>query len=71
MTATINLGAAQYTITIRNPGGAGSGIASADLDGASLAADENGLTIPLRDGVHQLQVVLGPTMAAQAETRIR
>ncbi len=64
LTATIALGAARYTITIRNPDGAGSGIRLADLNGTTLTLGQDGLSVPLRDGTHNLTIVLGSAMAA-------
>ncbi len=63
LTATITLGAARYTITVRNPDGAGPGIRSADLNGTALTPGDGGLTLPLRDGTHQLTIVMGSAMA--------
>ena len=65
LTATITLGAARYTITIRNPDGTGNGIRSADLNGTSLTPHEHGLTFMLNDGTHRLTVVLGSAMATR------
>jgi cyclic beta-1,2-glucan synthetase len=65
LTATITLGAARYTITICNPGGAGKGIRSAVLNGTPLTVDEIGLAVPLQDGIHHLTVVVGSAMASK------
>jgi cyclic beta-1,2-glucan synthetase len=57
--ATITLGDAHFTISIRNPEGAGAGIRTAEMNGTALEVTERGLTIPLQDGKHLLNVVLG------------
>jgi cyclic beta-1,2-glucan synthetase len=59
LSAKVTLGAASYTITIRNPHGLGRGVRSADLDGTALSPDQDGLSLPLCDGAHHLTVVLG------------
>ena len=64
LTATIRLGAAHYTITLRNPDHTGNGIGSADLDGTALTPGPDGLTLPLQDGLHRLTVVMRSAMGA-------
>jgi cyclic beta-1,2-glucan synthetase len=59
LTASVTLGAARYTITIRNPDGVARGIRSADLDGTVLATGDSGVVVALQDGAHQLTVVMG------------
>ncbi len=59
LSATVTLGDAQFAITILNPGGSGSGIAAAELDGVALAVVKDGVTVPLRNGAHKLTVTLG------------
>ncbi|MDZ7907686.1 MAG: glucoamylase family protein [Gemmobacter sp.] len=59
LAATIILGAARYSITIRNPQGSGHGIRSADLNGDALPVDGDGLRLALQDGAHDLTVILG------------
>ena len=58
LSATITLGDAQYTVTIRNPNGTGHGIKSADLNGSAILPDDHRLTVPLLAGTHQLTVIL-------------
>ncbi|NGM47573.1 glycosyl transferase [Rhodobacter sp. SGA-6-6] len=60
LTATVALGAARYAVTIRNPHGAGCGVGSAELDGAALVPNSDGLSVRLQDGAHRLTLVLGP-----------
>jgi cyclic beta-1,2-glucan synthetase len=59
LSATITLGEARYSIEIRNPDRAASGIRSAELNGTAVAFDSNGLSIQLQDGTHQLVIVTG------------
>jgi cyclic beta-1,2-glucan synthetase len=59
LAATITLGAARYTITIRNPDSMGNGIRTADMNGTTLTPNKDGLTVPLQDGNHHLTLVLG------------
>lgn len=60
LTVTITVGAARYTVSIRNPEATGRGIRSASLDGLDRPVTVDGLTIPLQDGTHRLTVILGP-----------
>jgi cyclic beta-1,2-glucan synthetase len=64
LTATIKLGAARYTVIIRNSDGVGQSVRSAALDGMALAVGQSGLTFPLQDGTHHLTVTLGSPPAA-------
>jgi cyclic beta-1,2-glucan synthetase len=66
VTATVTLGDAQYTITIRNPDGIGHGIASAVLDNTAVTPGEHGLAILIGNGSHQLTVVMGSPVAVTA-----
>jgi cyclic beta-1,2-glucan synthetase len=59
LTVTIVLGKARYAITILNPDGAGKHVRSAQVDGTALTAFNEGLSVPLQDGDHQITVVLG------------
>ena len=65
LTATVNLGAARYIISIRNPAGICNGIMSADLNGTALQLNQHGLAVRLQDGSHHLTVVLGSEMASK------
>ncbi len=58
LTATIRLGEARYAITIRNPDGTGFGIRSAHLNDAELASAKDGVSFPLRDGTHEVAIVM-------------
>lgn len=58
--ATVTLGRARIRIIILNPEGTGHGIASAQLDDAALSIGQNGVSLPLTDGAHDLIVTLGP-----------
>ena len=62
LTANIALGAARYSITIRNPG-AGPGIRSAELNGTAVKIGPDGVSIPLRDGTYHVVITLGSAMA--------
>ena len=60
LSATVTLGRARVGITILNPEGTGHGIGSAQLDGCALRIGENGVSLPLTEGSHELIVTLGP-----------
>ncbi len=62
VSAKVTLGAGRIAVTIRNPHGTGTGIRLATLNGTALTPDAAGLSIPLCDGDHSLEVVLGPTV---------
>ncbi|WP_309663737.1 GH36-type glycosyl hydrolase domain-containing protein [Tabrizicola sp.] len=59
MTATVTLAEARFTIKVLNPEKSGHGIASAQLDGVEMQVGQDGLTVPLTDGAHDVTVLLG------------
>lgn len=70
LVATVKLGGARYTITIRNPDRVGRGISSVDLDGTALTLGHQGLSIPIRNGNHHVTVVMGSAKAVAVAQRI-
>ena len=50
-----------FSILVRNPLNSGHGIASALVDGVSVAVARGRLLLPLTGGAKQVQVTLGPT----------
>ncbi len=59
LSATVMLGRARFTIAIHNPEGTGHGISTAELDGTALDIGNEGVSVPLADGSHDLIVTLG------------
>ncbi len=71
LSATVTLGQARIGITILNPAGTGRGIVSAKLDGTALSVGENGVSLRLVDGSHELVVTLGPVTGPQSGGVVR
>ncbi|MFN0114903.1 MAG: GH36-type glycosyl hydrolase domain-containing protein, partial [Paracoccaceae bacterium] len=63
VTAEVTLGQARFRVTILNPQGLGRGVLSAELDGAPLTTDREGVPVRISDGEHNLTVVLGEAAA--------
>ncbi|MDZ4135828.1 MAG: glycosyl transferase, partial [Paracoccaceae bacterium] len=61
LSAKVTLGPVRIAITILNPESTGTGIVAATLDGIALPAGQDGLTIPLVAGAHEVRVTLGTT----------
>ena len=68
LNATITLGSARYAITVTNPDGAGTGISRAQLNGTTLSVGQDGVSVPLQDGLHQLSIILGTAPEAATFT---